>query len=106
MPSTPAPVPPPPPAVAAAGGASPFKMGSPSCAAGTPPGGVSPFKVGAATPGTPLLAPPAGGRPAFTLLAVESINATFDGATLRPGSFQVLGELRPTFLPPYFPTAG
>ena len=57
------------------------------------PAGASPFKVGtpggAATPGTP-----GGSKAAFTLLAIESISATFDGGTLRPGSFRALGELR------------
>jgi hypothetical protein len=35
-----------------------------------------------------------GATAVFNLLTIEMINATFDGATLRAGTFQALGELR------------
>ena len=60
--------------------------------AATPP---PPTATTPQTTATPSPSTSAGGADGvFNLLSIESIGATFDGAVLRTGSFQALGELR------------
>ena len=60
----------------------------------TPPPPTATQSPTTATPPPPTSAGGVDAPGFFNLLSIESIGATFDGAVLRAGSFQALGELR------------